>query len=250
MCDNYPYITLGDVVERKRVAEVMSSIQAAQRDGYRSQAAAKRVALRVTAAAPIPAAGRARPCPTPPAAAPAVAPAPPSREDLLAEQGRHYVLRWVRRQAFLYERTPTGRRSQRTGSMTCTEVLLGPVDDKVAQQWQDRGNPLDPPPLAQARVPALARERTRPEGTAPARHPDGLSRLSAALWFADTFHAAEMQRMKEYNEAANELAAAASARPPRREDSDPPEPSRRLGPAGGLSRGNSRRQNTTSTHRT
>jgi hypothetical protein len=47
--------------------------------------------------------------------------------------------------------------------------------------------------------------------TADRPQPDGLSRLSSALWFADTFHAAGMQRMKEYNEAADELAAAAGA---------------------------------------
>jgi hypothetical protein len=55
-------------------------------------------------------------------------------------------------------------------------------------------------------VPKQARERAQPPGRTPGPRPDGLSRLSSALWFADTFHAAEMQRMKEYNDAANDLA--------------------------------------------
>ncbi len=117
----------------------------------------------------------------------------------------------VRRQAFLYERTPTDRRSRRTGSLECKEVLLGPVDERVALRWQERGNPRDPPPLAGARVPTQARERASPPDSAPRSQVDGLSRLSSALWFADTFHAAEMQRMKEYNEKADELATAHAA---------------------------------------
>jgi transposase len=208
ICDNYPYITPGDIIERKRVAEVISTIQAAQRDGHRSELAARRVALRAKSAS-VPTEPRlrrtpVRPMPAKPTAAPTVAPVA-QKKDGLAEQGRHYVMRWVRRQAFLYERTPTDR-SHRTGSLEFTEVLLGPVDEKVAQRWQERGNPLDPPPLAGARVPAQARERASPPGPAAGSQVDGLSRLSSALWFADTFHAAEMQRMREYNEKADELA--------------------------------------------
>jgi hypothetical protein len=201
--DNYPFITPGDIVESKRIADAMAEIKAAQRDGVRKHAAAKRFALSGRCALP---------------AAPKQKPSKPPTTDKVPESmveppANHYVIRWLGQDAHLYERV---FRQQGPSEFAFTEEYLGPVEPRVAMRWEVRGNPLYPPPLVGATVPAVAAERVRDDGElgstdgkSPLRLPrnvDGLSRLSAALWFADTFHAAEAQGIKDCIDVVDMLA--------------------------------------------
>jgi hypothetical protein len=135
--------------------------------------------------------------------------APPCREavievvardgDVQPEVAKRFVIRWVRRKAFLYERSVWG--SSAAGRPILEDKLLGPVDAEAAQQWQTRGDWSVPPPRQTEEPPA----RKSRSGALPAPTPtppvDGSSRLNAALWMADTFRAQQMEKYRAVDEA-------------------------------------------------
>ena len=125
-------------------------------------------------------------------------------EDVASATGRRFVVRWVRRKAFLYQRAVKGE-AVGTGRPIVEDKLLGQVDTMVAQEWQARGDWSVPPPL-QTEEPAPPRPANRPP--APAPPVDSSKRLSAALWLSQTFHAAEMERLRLAQAAADEAFAA------------------------------------------
>jgi hypothetical protein len=190
--DNYPFISPGDIVENKRIDEAMAEIKAAQRNGRRTQAAVKRFSP-----------GGRTPLPS-----------RPKMKQIAAEQSlvappveppaNHFLIRWLGQIAHLYERSFV---MKGTDEVAFKEQYLGPVEARVAMKWEARGNPLYPPPLVGAKVSAAAAARVPldgPKDDGPERlprHADGLSRLSAALWFADVLHAAETERVREHNQA-------------------------------------------------
>jgi hypothetical protein len=92
-----------------------------------------------------------------------------------------------------------------TGRPIVEDKLVGQVDATVAQEWQARGDSSVPPPL-QVEEPAPPSPADRPPSPAPAV--DTSQRLSAALWFTDTFNAAETERLRVAQPAADEAFAA------------------------------------------
>jgi hypothetical protein len=86
--------------------------------------------------------------------------------------------------------------------------LLGEVDPVVAQQWQSRGDWALPPPLTAHPSEARRRRADEPAAApAPAPPVDGLKRLNAALWFTDSFHAAEVERIRMATDADEQFMA-------------------------------------------
>jgi hypothetical protein len=146
-------------------------------------------------------------------------------EDVESATGKRFVVRWVRRKAFLYERAVKGE-AVGTGRPILEDKLLGQVDATVAQEWQARGDSSVPPPL-QAEEPAPPGSADRPPSPAPAV--DTSQRLNAALWFTDTFHAAETERLRAAQAAADEAFAAQFRDEPARAAEGTPKSSPRSG---------------------
>jgi transposase len=219
--DNYPFITPGDVVEQKRIGEVMEQIRLVQAAGGPARTWAPQRA---------PALGFRKPPLRAPIKAPSsvveLAPRVASGDDPAPEAVAPYVLRWVRKQPFLYARTFVAHTVG--GHPVVKDERLGSVDPEVARLWQERGDFSLPPPLEGATLPpatkAFQRSRTatqapRLAGQPPAPPADPRARLNAALWFTDAFHARESARIREINEAADAEALAnqpAARKPARR----------------------------------
>jgi transposase len=202
---SYPLVSPGDVVEQKRVGEVMELIRQAQHTASYARPGQPRrpLCLGLTKAA--------LPAPVKPSAAVielrprGVGGASPS------EVAARFVLRWVRKRAFLYERSVVHETIG--GHPVVKDQYLGPVESHVGQQWQERGDFSLPPPLEGGRFPAQRSHSRRfkpaanvfPASPAPSPTPpaDGHARLNAALWFTDAFHARESARIREANEAAD-----------------------------------------------
>jgi hypothetical protein len=123
-------------------------------------------------------------------------------QDVESATAKRFVVRWVRRRALLYERSVKGE-AVGTGRPIVEDKLLGQVDATVAQEWQARGDSTVPPPL-HAEDPAGSSPVDRP--LSPGRAVDTSQRLSAALWFTDTFRADQMQRVRVAEQAASDAA--------------------------------------------
>ena len=188
--DERPDIAPGEVVERKRVAEIVAEIGAQQRRGGRSRPGQSW--LRDKPAVPPP-----KPPPRP--AEEAVIEVVARDGDVQPEVAKRFVVRWVRRKAFLYERSVRG--SSAAGRPILEDKLLGPVDAEAAQQWQTRGDWSVPPPLQMEEPPARTSRSgplLAPTPTPPVNAP---SRLNAALWMADTFRAQQMEKYRAVDDA-------------------------------------------------
>ena len=213
---NYPYIGPGEEVERKRVGEFMALVQRAQENGAHARAAERLGAI--GAAPPRPAKRSSRP---PKALPPAsIIELPPLVAGEPVASGP-FVVRWVRKQAYLYERR-ADEHTTAVGRKVVTDAYLGPVDSQVAQRWQERGDWSVPPPLLGGRRPsakgAAPSSRARPPRPPAPRDPmpaavtapsvDGRSRLNSALFFTDVFQARQTENIRLANEAADEEARA------------------------------------------
>jgi hypothetical protein len=204
--NDYPYVTPGDVVERKDVGALLGSIKAAQQDPQREASARAKFAVRKK---PTPATN-AKPQgnwvpPLPPD------PPPPSAAEKKADQlldraaKTRYVIKWIRNHAHLYERSFAGFLAHQ-GIGHFKEDYLGPVDDKIARLWEAGTGHNLPPPLKGTALPPYIAEilsakrqvaRRRP-ARLPARRSD--DRLAPALGFSDAAQAAERTRIKSHNE--------------------------------------------------
>jgi hypothetical protein len=211
-----PDVAPGEVVERKRVAEIVSLIGEQQRRGWRQRPGQSW--LRDKPALPTP-----KPQPRP--VQQVVVKVVTRGEDVESATGKRFVVRWVRRKAFLYERAVKGE-AVGTGRPILEDKLLGQVDATVAQEWQARGDASVPPQL-QAEEPAPPEPADRLPSPAPAV--DTSQRLSAALWFTDTFHAAETERLRAAVAAADEAFAAQFRDEPARATERTPKSSPRSG---------------------
>jgi transposase len=222
--DEYPYPTPGEIVERKRVAEVMRRMRAAQADPERRYVVAKRLTRprRPQKTVQIEPGGQGRqPRRRQKTALSGGRPFPrvPSKNDFLDTADRtRYFVRWVRRHAYLHERLFVGTAGA-LGIGPFRDRYVGRVDDRIARQWEARGNSRLPPPLLGGRLPD-SRDRLAPKRSSrpPPRKvptvaatrpstlslPSGESRLSAALWFADVAHAAEAERVRKFNDSVEE----------------------------------------------
>jgi hypothetical protein len=222
LAENYPFVSPGDVVEQKRVGEVMELIRQAQETGQHARSREPRRP---------PVLGLRKPPRRSPIQAPAtvveLAPRGPLGEASPQATAR-YVLRWVRKQPFLYERSLVSETVG--GQPVVKDECLGPVDPHVGQQWQERGDFSLPPPLEGGRLPPASRARklrtppgphaaTADPASPPPLAADPRARLSAALWFTDAFHARESARIREVNEALDAESRARHRnirKPPRR----------------------------------
>jgi hypothetical protein len=226
VCDEYPLVTPGDVVERRRIAEVMAEVQKAQRDPDRSRVAA-RIALRTTPVVP-PVKEPSRPV-APPSSVLEMGVAGTRASDFEATP-ESYVIRWVRKRAHLYLRSFAGE-VPANGRPLFKETYLGEVACETALGWQKEGDVTKAPPLIDGPLPSRAPARLRrpprcsptgsqdPASTATAAAPSSgppierRARLDAAVWFAGSFHAAEADRIRQCTEAAAAETAAGSPCP-------------------------------------
>jgi hypothetical protein len=217
-----PAVSPGEVVERKRVAEVVSLIEEQQRQGGLRRPGQLR--LRDKPALPSPSPASRGPDET-------ITEVIARAADVGTEAAKRFVLRWVRRRAYLYARSTDGS-SRSTGRPILKDKLLGEVDAVVAEHWLERGDWSVPPPLtAHPSEPRRSRSEEPAAAPAPAQPVDGLKRLNAALWFTDTFHAAEVERIRTAQRAADEaFAVQFSDEPPGAARRKPPKSSpRRVG---------------------
>jgi hypothetical protein len=234
LCDEYPFVTPGEVVERKRVAEMMAQIHVAQRDPARVREAAARIALRDAHVVSL------KPDPYPRVESPAsiVEVVPMDRGEAVSVQ-EGYIVRWIRKRPFLYKRALSSKTTA-DGRPAFEDTFVGTLADDVAREWQRTGDPAAPPPLSQAvaasanpqrfvpapapeleaaaalRRPPPSRKPRRPstamrprvapaEPPAPPPPPDPATRLATAIWYTDAFHTADTDRLREWNSAVVHL---------------------------------------------
>jgi hypothetical protein len=235
-------VTPGEVVERKRVADMMVQIQVAQQDPVRVREAAARLALREAPAVSLK--PDRYPCRRvdPPASILEVVPMDRG-EATTVEEG--YAVRWIRKRPFLYKRA-ISTKTTADGRPAFEDTFVGTLAEDVAREWQRTGDPSAPPPLAQAvAVPAgpqrptaaakvaeddVGRDAPRPPPSrkprrpstamrprllpptlaAPPPLPDPATRLATAIWYTDAFHTADTERLREWNEAVTRVHALSS----------------------------------------
>jgi hypothetical protein len=200
-----PLVSPGEIVERKRVAEVMTTIKTVQDDPSRHrQAAARQLRPEIEPTA--------RPRRRPSTEAPSKLTAP-QLEDV--RQRTRYALRWSGGNGHLYERVFTGVAGI-AGIGPYEETYLGQVDPKVARRWEGRGDNKVRPPLKDGKMPPgkHPRQAARPsklEAPAPAVllqpavDSRAEQRLGAALWFANSFHSVEAERVRQSNADVDKL---------------------------------------------
>ena len=241
LCDEYPFVAPGEVVERKRVAEMMAQIQVAQQDPARVREAAARIALRDAPVVSL------KPDPyrrvDPPASILEIVPMDRG-EAATVQEG--YTVRWIRKRPFLYKRARSSKTTA-DGRPAFEDTFVGALADDVARDWQRTGDPSVPPPLAQAVAAAAAPRRSVPPApaaeielavapvgppssrkprrpstamrsrvlpaapAAPPPLPDPATRLATAIWYTDAFHTADTERLREWNEAVTRVQALGSA---------------------------------------
>jgi hypothetical protein len=187
--DECPDIVVpGEVVEQKRMAEIMSEIEKLQHRGGRVR----------------PGQSWLRDKPAVPPSKPPVSPAPETltsvpmaQKDVEPEVAKQFVVHWQRRKAFLYRRTVP---SQSAGGRPVFEdKLVGPVDADVAQQWQARGDWSVPPPLHVEKEPPVEPLPHLP----PPRQPfDEALREAAGNWMAAHAHARKREKYQPVDEEA------------------------------------------------
>jgi hypothetical protein len=233
-------ISPAEIVERKRIDEVMEQIQAAQRRAeVTGLSTARRELLELAASPALPAPPPRRP---PPATIREVAPL-----GLELKPGAVvYAVRWIRQRPFLYQRVALDETTM-AGATVYEDTFAGPITKTAARAWEQAGDasrapvlidgrrapPLRSKPAAKAGAPAAKtapdsvgiplsiplRRRERGKATSPAGSskrstivppplpPDRAERLTTALWFTDTFHTAETERIRQWNEAVARVQA-------------------------------------------
>jgi hypothetical protein len=186
--DECPDVVPGEVVEQKRMAEIMSEIETLQRRGGRVRPGQSWL--------------RDKPAVPPPKPPSSPAPetftsVPMAQKDVEAEIAKQFVVHWQRRKAFLYKRTIRGQSAG--GRPVFEDKLIGPVDAEVAQQWQARGDWSAPPSLhVEEKPPAEPRPPLPPPGQP---FDEGL-REAAGRWMAAKAHAREREKYQPVDEEA------------------------------------------------